>query len=570
MKKIVPHFLIFCLIYSNFVLAAAPKSGDILQQQESLNQKSKLPQKIPESLLEKKELEKPKSSSDLKIFINKFIFEGDFKLVTKEELLTLTKEYTNKELSFDDIQFVVNIINNFFYKKGLLISRAILPKQEVKDGIILIIINEGKLDSKKPYKIKKNKLRLTEAYIEDYLNHALGKKVTQQTLERAILNLRDNPGLSAMASLEPGDEAGTSRIVVDVAEGEYFTSSLSVDNYGSRYTGENRATLVGSINNFNGFGDQLILSATKSNESFKQKRIDYNFPIGASGLRGETFLSELDFRIGKELESTKTLGEAKNYGFNINYPIYRTVPLTFSISTGYQKKELYNEANKVATSDKEIENLKLNFTLENIDSFYGGGYTQIKPGFVFGDLDLSKVSSSLSSDRTGARTNGSFTKSTLQITRIQKLTEKMFLNFNGNIQKSNKNLDSSEKLILGGPSGVRAYPSGEGSGTEGYKYSLDLKRSLGNHGLFQNMTGSIFYDYGEIDQYYDTTNLSVNQNNYSISGYGIGFESNIDGLFSFKAAYAKTLGGNPGEVSGKDTDGKADNSRFLFNLSMKF
>ena len=570
MKKIIPHFLIFCLIYTNFLLAAAPKSGDILQQQESLNQKSKLPQKIPKSLLEKKKLEKPKSSSDLKIFITKFIFEGDFKLVTKEELLTLTKEYTNKELSFDDIQFVVNIINNFFYKKGLLISRAILPKQEVKDGIILIIINEGKLDSKKPYKIKKNKLRLTEAYIEDYLNHALGKKVTQQTLERAILNLRDNPGLSAMASLEPGDEAGTSRIVVDVAEGEYFTSSSSVDNYGSRYTGENRATLVGSINNFNGFGDQLILSATKSNESLKQKRIDYNFPIGFSGLRGETFLSELDFRIGKELESTKTLGEAKNYGFNINYPIYRTVPLTFSISAGYQKKELYNEANKVATSDKEIENLNLNFTLENIDSLYGGGYTQIKPGFVFGDLDLSKVSSSLSSDRTGARTNGSFTKSTLQITRIQKLTEKMFLNFNGNIQKSNKNLDSSEKLILGGPSGVRAYPSGEGSGDEGYKYSLDFKRSFGNYGLFQNMTGSIFYDYGEIDQNYDTTNLSVNQNNYSISGYGIGFESNIDGLFSFKAAYAKTLGGNPGEVSGKDTDGKADNSRFLFNISMKF
>jgi hemolysin activation/secretion protein len=88
--------------------------------------------------------------------------------------------------------------------------------------------------------------------------------------------------------------------------------------------------------------------------------------------------------------------------------------------------------------------------------------------------------------------------------------------------------------------------------------------------LFQNMTGSIFYDYGEIDQYHDTTNLSVNQNNYSISGYGIGFESNIDERFSFKASYAKTLGGNPGEVSKKDSDGKADNSRFLFNISMKF
>ena len=230
-------------------MAAAPKSGEILQQQENLNQKNKLPQKIPKSLLEEKVIEKPKTSNDLKIFINKFNFEGQFNLVTKEELEILTKEYTNKELSFDEIQSVINIINNFFYKKGLLISRAILPKQEVKDGVILVIINEGKLDSKKPYKIKANNLRLREAYIEDYLNHALGKKVTQQTLERAILNLRDNPGLSVMASLEPGDEAGTSRVVIDVTEGEYFTSSSSIDNYGSRYTGENRATLLGSINN---------------------------------------------------------------------------------------------------------------------------------------------------------------------------------------------------------------------------------------------------------------------------------------------------------------------------------
>ena len=42
-------------------MAAAPKSGDILQQQENLNQKNKLPQKIPKSLLEEKVIEKTKN-----------------------------------------------------------------------------------------------------------------------------------------------------------------------------------------------------------------------------------------------------------------------------------------------------------------------------------------------------------------------------------------------------------------------------------------------------------------------------------------------------------------------------
>ncbi len=41
MKKITPYFLIFFFILNHFVMAAAPKSGDILQQQENLNQKNK-------------------------------------------------------------------------------------------------------------------------------------------------------------------------------------------------------------------------------------------------------------------------------------------------------------------------------------------------------------------------------------------------------------------------------------------------------------------------------------------------------------------------------------------------
>jgi len=86
MKKIITYFLISFIILGHSAMAAAPKSGEILQQQENLNQKNKLPQKIPKSLLEEKVIEKPKTSNDLKIFINKFNFEGQFNLVTKEEL----------------------------------------------------------------------------------------------------------------------------------------------------------------------------------------------------------------------------------------------------------------------------------------------------------------------------------------------------------------------------------------------------------------------------------------------------------------------------------------------------
>ena len=49
-KKVIPYILISFIILGHSAMAAAPKSGDILQQQENLNQKNKLPQKIPKSL----------------------------------------------------------------------------------------------------------------------------------------------------------------------------------------------------------------------------------------------------------------------------------------------------------------------------------------------------------------------------------------------------------------------------------------------------------------------------------------------------------------------------------------
>ena len=205
----------------------------------------------------------------------------------------------------------------------------------------------------------------------------------------------------------------------------------------------------------------------------------------------------------------------------------------------------------------------------------GGGFTQASINFTRGDLDLSKVASSLSSDQgnSGYKTNGSFNKQNLQLSRIQQLPEKFTLNFVGDAQFASKNLDTSEKMSLGGPSGVRAYPSGEASGDEGYRYSLDLRYSLGNFPYFGDVTPLIFYDYGRIKQYKnkDVSTSSVTNNEYSLSGYGLGLEAANSNNFSLKFIAAHTNGSNPGaSTQGKDSDGRSNDTRYWILANLNF
>jgi hypothetical protein len=148
-------FLIILFIASIFFVSKnsfaasdpAQNAGKILNQEQELEKQKKIPKEIPKSLIDKKS-DKKKSGSEVKILVKEFKFEGDIKLVSIDILKNLVKDYVGKSLTFDEIQSALEVINSYYAEKGYFLASAILPKQEVKDGVIIILVNEGKLDSK--------------------------------------------------------------------------------------------------------------------------------------------------------------------------------------------------------------------------------------------------------------------------------------------------------------------------------------------------------------------------------------------------------------------------------------
>jgi len=112
-------------------------------------------------------------------------------------------------------------------------------------------------------------------------------------------------------------------------------------------------------------------------------------------------------------------------------------------------------------------------------------------------------------------------------------------------QLTNKNLDSSEGFGLGGPSGVRAYPSGEGYGNEGMLAQLELRYAVNMFAPY------VFVDGGNVR--INHTPWAAGNNHRSIGGDGFGVRINHKDWNADVSVAWHTYGGIPQSDSNNNT-----------------
>lgn len=532
-----------------------PDAGSLMRDQQELERLKNLPVAPKARVLESKPTGTDAQSKQAKILVKGFEIDGELKVFTKDELKALVEDLVGKELSFDEIREAADRITRHYQAKGYFLASAIIPKQEVTGGVVRILVNEGKLDSKRPYGVKGQDLRMPEERVQAYVESAMNGELYQPSLERGLLNIADNPQLTATANVEPGDDPGSSRILIDTVEGPKVTGAVTADTYGSRYTGAFRLTGEVNLNNPSDYGDLFTATAIHApGNVFTMGKLAYALPIGTDGLRAGLSYTALNFHLNDKLSSTSlTTGTANSWNANLRYPLYRTAVRAAYLGATYDWKNARNATDGATTSDKHTDLYGLNLTLENADTFGGAGFTQVVAGIASGKIDLFSKMPSYVDD---VEANGRFRKTTLQALRIQRATERISLQLLASAQWASKNLDGSEKFSLGGPTGVRGYPTGEAAGDEGYKASADLKYVLATGTATGDIVGSLFYDFGHIKQYKlpELTTLT-NPNSYSLRSWGLGLDAIAAGKFQVKVGWAKPIGSNPGATSGNNSDG---------------
>lgn len=561
---------IFCsvalslLLLNTFAQAAPPDAGTLLNEQRQ--QQPSLPDRLPKP--EESTIERPKLiDSGVKVTVKGFRFTGADGLATDAELQALVAGSIGRELSFGELQGVAAHVTNYLREKGYLLARAYLPKQDVTEGIIEIAIIAGRIDGKVRINVQEPR-RVSQTLLEGIASQAVpeGSPARLERIERAALLLNDLPGISAQAALEPGTTPGTTRIVINATEGPVASGSIGGDNYGDRYTGTWRGTGQIAANDPFGLGDQLSFIMTGAEHMF-QGNAAYTLPLGATGINWSLAYTGLYYELGGDLTSLNATGRADTVDTAISYPVLRCRAASIWGGLGFEYQYLTDEANGSTTRKRQIPVGRGTLTGSFFDSFGGGGLTSASIALYGGSLDLSGVADAQAQDDAGPGSSGGFVRSTYSLARLQHITHDISLFASVRGQFASGNLDSSQKFILGGPTGVRAYPVGEASGDEGHAFTIETRYDLPFFPAWATTQLVGFLDSGWVRLHSETWPGAIvtatGKNDYWLNGGGAGLNIGMAGRYSVRATYAHVIGANRGRtLSGLNSDNRSSDELF--------
>ena len=569
---------IILFLYSNLGNAQdIPTIDDVNKNQPKLPAEQKI---SPSEKLELDQSQKLEKNEDqlIKILVKDFKFDGNL-YYSNEELEEVIKEAVNKELVYDQLINVTRAISNHYKANGFL-ATAFLPPQDINDGVIKIKITEAVLgtiifdvEEEEKLNISKENIRLKLLYkIED------SGVLNIDQLDKNVRNLNKIPGINALAELEEGKNFGETNVKVTAINTETIFGNTLVDNNGSRSSGYNKITNTINIDGLFNMGDRLAFTNVLSgNHHVKDNHEESNYyavsstmPVGYNGMLATLRVSKMEYKLSAPFDSTKPSGYSSEYNLSLNRPLIVSPNFNLNTSFSLGNNKYVNDLGTGNNSDKDVLKSIFNLGFDSRDERLGGGINYGSFALSLAKNDLTNNLSNYETDQSTSDNNGRNFKGTLNLNRMQKLTDKtnLLVKFNG--QLAADNLDGADQFSLGGPNAVRAYPSSEAAGDAGFVASLELKRNL-----FKNLESTLFYDYGKIklhkSLWNDWNSTNKLKNNYHLQGYGVSVGIPLFQNFSINATHAKKIGSNSGrDSSGNDVDGFSWKDRSLISINGKF
>ena len=580
------RWLCIGLLWPALCVAVEPPvdAGSLLQQQQRI---TTAPPAAAQTVPILRTVPEANTTADngARVLVRRIQVEGSGLVFPVDRLLGLLKSAEGQSLSLDELREVVQRITALYREQGYFLARAVLPPQDVTDGVITVRVLEGRLDAADGVRLNID-LPATGA-APSRLNRDLAQRIVTAPLrvgqplrlaevERGLLLLNDLPGVSAGANLEPGSAPDTTRLVIDVAEQPVWRGSLAADNHGSRYTSSRRASLQIDADNPGGQGDQATLQLTASpNSDYRYARLGYTVQASATGLRLGGSLSGLNYRVGQELAALDTRGSAAVMGLSARYPVLRSRGTNLVANASADFKQLRNQSLGTRTSDKRVDLLSVGFSGDRTDNLLGPGTTLFDLSLGLGTLDLAANAASLQQDQSaqGPKTQGSFAKVNFGATRVARAHPRLTVITQLQGQWASKNLDSSEKFLLGGVGGVRAYPSGEAAGDTGLRASIDARWLALSHAKSGDWTLLAFADWGRIRQFKQPADLvQTTPNSVALASVGVGASVARPGQWELRAQWARQVGSNAGRnpLTGANADGRSNRSRVWVDLRVSF
>lgn len=443
---------------------------------------------------------RPRAIADvegLRLDIKGFRIAG-LTVASAEDFAEELSAFVGKDRRFQDLLDAAAAVKRHLAGLGYFLADVVVPEQKISNGIVELQVLEGRLG-----KVRLNvdpAARIDRDLLLSYISGLKeGGQIEASEVERALFQIHDLRGIVATSSFAPGATSGTADLTINVSPAKTFDANFDFDANGSIYTGLHRAGVGIDVNGPFGRGEMISVRASNAIDgNLRFARASVLMPIGPWGTKIGAAYSDLNYRLGTSLfEPLKVNGAAAVSSLTAIHPFIRSRNTNLLLIAQSDKREFYDiqlASGNINLKKTDVYSLSLSGDFR--DRLGGGGINVFNVAYTLGELKFGNAALE-AADASGRRTKGLYGKTNITVSRLQAVADRVALYASYSQQFTNKNLDPSEKISLGGPNAVRAYPQGEGAGDNGYFATLEVRYRLP---LEESLPGSMvlagYYDFG--------------------------------------------------------------------------
>lgn len=278
--------------------------------------------------------ESRRPADGLQILVHSFTFEGNT-VVSDDDLNALVAPYEGRLISTSDLLHIRDLISFHYIKLGYLNSGALIPDQDVIDGIIRLKIIEGVIVA---IDITGNQW-VRNHYLDRRLRLGIGPPLNINDLQQQLQILQENPLVGSInAYLDPGRVPGKSRLDVTVKENRPYHLSVSANNHRPPSVGAEQLVIYAEHLSLTGNGDALR-GAYNLTDGLDNYFFSYSHPVSPRDVTIGFHYDRTDSVVVEEpFEDLNIEGDARTLGMSISYPLYRAPGEQFGLSLTLEKR----------------------------------------------------------------------------------------------------------------------------------------------------------------------------------------------------------------------------------------
>lgn len=461
--------------------------------------------------------------------------------------------------SINQLQEAANKVAAYYREHGYILAQAFVPAQQVSNGVVTVQVLEGRLAG---VLVEGNKGYSAPTLTRPF-DSLVGEPLDKDSIESALLTLTNYPGITAFGVLGAGKEVGTTNLTLRVQSEDRFRIETVLDNYGTEFAGEYRGQVTLTFNDPLHRADRLkitgLYAASTSDGSSHGAYggIDYEIPLFSPNDSIRFVHLTNAYNVGAATAAVSTAdseGDTRVDELGYRHDFARTRLGSASIGLAFNVKSAKFEAPPTVVYDDKLTTARLDAQWERIDTRFRGvnrialSYTR---GFndLFDSIDAydpATAGTGSTVSRLGA--SGQFDKVSLQLQRLQRLTQYTSLMLRLDTQYTNDPLVSLEQFSLGGPDSVRAYPVAEVLAEKGGVASLELivgapgfaaRPAFGSHTWGEILQFSLFADYARGEMNAPLT--SAQDDTVDLAGAGFAVQFSLPGRVFARLDAAKPI-----------------------------